>query len=177
MTSPITVRRVRLHEWRQVRDLRIEATGDPAASIAFLTTAEEERSRDDEFWRERTAGAALGETAAQFIADTGERWVGTATVLIREPGTRDHLGVLVTARRADVVGVYVAPAHRGTGVLSHLFAAAADWVRDAGIEALMLDVHRDNDRARRAYTKVGFVPTGVAFTGAIGPEVEMRLAL
>ena len=35
MTADVRVRRVRLHEWREVRDLRIDAVSDPNAAIAF----------------------------------------------------------------------------------------------------------------------------------------------
>ncbi|GAA3624915.1 hypothetical protein GCM10022200_04010 [Microbacterium awajiense] len=68
MTGSVSVRRVRLHEWRQVRALRIEAVSDPDAGIAFLSTRDEELARDEAFWRDRTAGAALGFNAAQFVA-------------------------------------------------------------------------------------------------------------
>lgn len=174
MTAPPTARRVRLHEWAAVRDLRLDAVADPAAGIAFLTTTAEELARDESFWRHRTAGAALGDDGAQFVADTGDRWVGTVTVLMRAPGARDHLDRQVLAPRADVVGVYVSPSHRGTGVLGMLLDAAADWAAAHGADALTLDVHADNARAQGAYRKAGFAPTGVAFTSSIGPEIEMR---
>ena len=173
MTSSPAARRVRLHEWSAVRDLRLEAVGDPDAGIAFLTTAAEELARDESFWRQRTAGAALGENAAQFVADAGDRWVGTMTVLLRESGTRDHLDRHVVAPRADVVGVYVSPSHRGTGVLRSLLDEAAAWASGRGADALTLDVHVDNARAQSAYRKAGFAPTGIAFTSSIGPEIEM----
>ena len=174
MRLAATVRRVGLHEWRDVRTLRIEAVSDPAASIAFLTTREEELARDDAFWRERTAGAALSDEAAQFVAIVDDRWVGTATVLLRVPGTRDHLGREIVEPRADVVGVYLAPDQRGKKILDALFDVAAEWVAARGVDALTLDVHRDNARARAAYSKTGFVATGVTFTSSIGPELEMR---
>ncbi len=177
MTSAASVRRVRLHEWREVRDLRIEAVGDPDASIAFLTTTAEELARGDDFWRARTAGAAMGESGAQFVAIVDEAWVGSATVLLREPGSRNHLGEVVAVRRADVVGVYLSPAHRGRGILGELFAAVAEWSSAQGVDALMLDVHTENARARAAYGRIGFTPTGVTFTSVIGPELEMRRPL
>lgn len=181
MTQPVTVRRVRLHEWREVRDLRIDAVGDPAASIAFLTTRDDELAKSDAFWKERTAGAALSDEAAQFVAVSGdgaeEEWVGSVTVLLRAVGTRDHLDRAVRARRIDVVGVYIAPAHRARGILADLVDAAADWARALDVGALFLDVHADNVRAQAAYRKIGFAPTGTTFTSTIGPELEMRLAL
>lgn len=174
-TGP-NVRRVRLHEWARVRDLRLEAVADPAAAIAFLTTSAEEAGRDEAFWRQRTAGAALGEDAAQFVADLGDRWVGTVTALLREPGPRDHLDRVIVEARVDIVGVYVAPSHRGTGALAALLDAAAQWALAQGVDALTLDVHVDNARAQAAYRKAGFAPTGVRFTSSIGPEIEMRRA-
>lgn len=146
---------------------------DPAAAIAFLTTTAEEVARDDAFWRERAAGAAMGETAAQFVAIDDDEWIGTVTVLVREDGL-DHRGRELDGMRADVVGVYLAPAHRGVGVLNLMFAAARTWARAQQAGALMLSVHADNLRAQAAYRRAGFVPTGVTFTSAIGPELEMR---
>ncbi len=177
MTDAVLVRRVRLHEWREVRALRIEAVSDPDAEIAFLTSRQEELARDESFWRQRAATAALGETAAQFVAVAGGAWIGTATVLMRAAGTRDHLDREVAGPRADIVGVYLAPAHRGAGILAQLFDAACEWVLAQGLDAVTLDVHADNARAQAAYRKAGFAPTGVTFVSAIGPELEMRRSL
>lgn len=174
MSEAVVVRRVHMHEWREIRDLRIEAVSDPAASIAFLSTRDEELARDDAFWRERAAGAALGETAAQFVAIDGDDWIGTATVLLREADALDHHERVVERPRADIVGVYVAPSYRGSGILGRLFAAAAEWSLAQGADALTLDVHTGNARAQAAYRKLGFTPTGVTFTSTIGAELEMR---
>lgn len=172
MSSPV-VRRVRTAEWREIRDLRIETVGDPAASIAFLSTVEQERAHDEGFWRDRAAGASLSDEAAQFIADDDGRWVGTVTVLLRDAGTTDHLGRPVTDARADLVGVYVASSHRGSGVLGRLVEAAAAWAAARGAAQLTLDVHAENHRAQGAYRKLGFVATGETLTSVIGPELVM----
>lgn len=172
MSTP-SVRRVRAAEWREIRDLRIDAVGDAAASIAFLSTVEQERAHGEEFWRARAAAASLSDEAAQFIAEDDHRWVGTTTVLLREQGSADHLGRRVPHARADVVGVYVAPSHRGTALLRDLVDAAAAWAAERGAEELTLDVHADNARAQSAYRKLGFVATGETFTSVIGPELVM----
>jgi ribosomal protein S18 acetylase RimI-like enzyme len=54
-----------------------------------------------------------------------------------------------------------------------LFDAATAWCRERGFPEVVLDVHRDNARAQGAYRRAGFAPSGVAFTSAIGPEIEM----
>jgi RimJ/RimL family protein N-acetyltransferase len=177
VTTGVTVRRVRAEDWPRLRDLRVEAVRDPAAPIAFLTTPDEELARDDEFWRLRAANASTGDEAAQFVVEIDGQWVGTATVLVRPAGVTDHTGRTVYTTRADVVGVYVRADRRGSGLIDALLDAAAAWTADLGIARLTLDVHADNARAQAAYRRAGFVPTGVTFTGRIGPELEMARAL
>jgi len=171
------VRRVRADEWPEVRALRLESTSDPDAAIAFLETPEQVAARPDDFWRDRTARAAESEVAAQFVAEAEGVWVASLSVLIRATGQKDHLGRYVDDRRADAVGVYVNPAYRGTGTVDALFDAAAAWAASQGLRRLTLDVHADNVRAQAAYRRNGFSPTGVTFTGPIGPELEMARPL
>lgn len=173
----VVVRRVLADEWRRVRDLRLEAVRDPAAPIAFLHSYEEEAAREDAFWQSRARGAADGDQVAQFVAEAGEDWIGTLSVLRRAAGTLDHHGRIVEVPRADVVGVYVRPDSRGEGTIEALFATAAQWTRGLGDGSLMLDVHADNVRAQAAYRRCGFADTGLRFTSSIGPELEMALAL
>lgn len=171
------VRRVRAGEGARVRALRLRAVSDPAASIAFLTTFEQELERDQAFWDERAAGGANGDSAAMFVAESGDDWIGTCTVLVRRAGDLDRTGRRVTADRADVVGVYVDPAHRGSGAIDALLDAAARWCAARGFETLSLDVHVDNARAQAVYRRAGFVATGETFTGPIGDELAMSRSL
>ncbi|QDZ13841.1 GNAT family N-acetyltransferase [Humibacter ginsenosidimutans] len=167
------VRRVRQDEWRQSRDLRLDALRDPDAAIAFLDTYERASTQSDEFWAERTANASEGAGAAQFVAEHDGALVGTVTVLIREAGAIDHLDRAVDDARADVVGVFVRPSHRGDGTIDALFDAAATWAGDVGAIVMTLDVHEENARARAAYLRNGFTPTGETIAGPIGPEIVM----
>lgn len=166
-------RRVRLHEWREVRELRLRALSDPQASIAFLDTVEAAEARDDGFWQERTAGAAMGQDAAQFVVEDDQRWLGSATVIVQHEGSLDEGGNERPYARALVVGVFVDPSGRGRGWIDTLLQECADFASSIGFENLYLDVHADNDRAIAAYTRCGFTPTGVEFTSVIGSEVEM----
>ena len=161
----------------RVRALRLEALDDPAAGIAFLETREAAAARPREFWDERAAGAALTGSAAQFIAEAGRSWVGTVTILVPEDGVPDYFGRLRDEGTALVVAVYVAPSHRGRGLLDELFGAGAAWARAQGCTTLMLDVHEDNARAQAAYTRLGFVATGEAIVGDNGREIEMSRVL
>ena len=171
--SEIAVRRVRADEWRRVRALRLEALVDPDAEMAYFDTFDESSARTDGFWMQRAADASTGRFAAQFVAVDGEAWVGSATGLVREAGSIDHLGRTVATRRVDVVGVYVRPSARGAGLIDRLLQAVAAWAGERGADRVTLDVHADNLRAQAAYRRVGFVETGTRYTGPIGDELEM----
>ncbi|WP_028049549.1 GNAT family N-acetyltransferase [Cellulomonas sp. URHD0024] len=170
---PATVRRIRADEWSLVRTLRLDALRDPAAPLAFLESYDDAATLPDEFWQARAAGSADGDHAAQLVAIDDDRWVGSTTALVQRSGTQDHHGRLIARSRPVLVGVYVRPSHRGTGVVGDLIEAAADWCRERGFTELVLNVHRDNHRAVAAYRRAGFVPSGLEFTGVIGPEIEM----
>lgn len=170
------MRRVRADEWRGVRDLRFEAVRDPDATIAFLDTAESLAEYDDDFWRDRTARAAESDGTAQFVAEVGGEWIGALTVLARVPGAPDHLGRPIEHLRADVVGVYVRPDRRGTGVVDALLRAAIDWALAHGAPVLTLDVHTENVRAQAAYRRNGFRETGATTEGPTGVEINMAWA-
>jgi ribosomal protein S18 acetylase RimI-like enzyme len=172
-----TIRRIRADEWEKVRMLRLAALADPAAPIAFLETLEDALGRPAEFWESRAAGAATGPTA-QFVAvaPSGE-WLGTLVVLVLEAGTEDYWGHPVHGQRASVVGVFVKPEARGTGLIDQLMAAAKEYAVSQGFEELRLEVHRNNARARAAYERAGFVATGDVIESECGPDAVMVASL
>ena len=133
-----------------MRALRLEMLAD--APLAFLETLAQAAARSHEGFRQRLLHASEGHRLAQFVADPGgrSRLIGHAggTVLPEEPG--------VTV----VFAVFVTPAHRGGKVLADLVEAVAEWSRRCGREQLMLEVVTGNDRAVRAYEKLGFSDTG-----------------
>lgn len=170
-------RRVRADEGARVRELRLRAVRDPNAALAFLTTYEQEIARDPAFWDARAASGASGDAGAMFVVETQGEWAGSATVLVRRAGDVDHTGRRRTEAHAGIVGVFVDPAHRGSGAIDALLDAAADWARALGFETLSLDVHVDNGRAQAAYRRAGFVATGEEFTTSIGRELAMTRSL
>ena len=182
MAAPYTVRPVRAHEWREARALRLAALSDDAAAVAFLTTHDEAAARPDEYWREQTRASSVdaGEEvrARLFVAVTAAGdWVGSVVALVQRAGDTDAGGAVVEDPSGYVAAVYLAPGHRGRGVLDDLLGAAADWLRGQGLPSVRLHVHTENPRARRAYEKAGFVATGAQITAVNGPELEMELPL
>ncbi|MFJ8012484.1 GNAT family N-acetyltransferase [Streptomyces sp. NPDC096339] len=165
MSDDYVIRAVRGDEWEKVKELRLVALRDPAAAVAFLETEENALSQEDAFWQQRAAGAAEGRGARQFIAEAGDgRWVGSATVLIEAQGATDYFGEVVEQQQGHVVGVFVRPEQRGSGLVERLFDAALEWawsLEEPVTERVRLFVHEDNARAEAFYRRYGFESSGV----------------
>ena len=175
--QPVDVRRIAADDWPRLKAMRLEALADPAAPIAYLETHAEATARPDAFWRDRASGAAEGATVAQFVAITAAgEWVGSATGLREEAGANDWAGHPIEQLQVHVVGVWVRPDHRGTGLLGRLVGEIEGWAAGHGATRLRLLVHEDNARAQAAYRKLGFVPTGTLVPLRAGNEVEMSLS-
>jgi GNAT superfamily N-acetyltransferase len=168
----VAVRRVRPDDWPRIRALRLQALRDPMASVAFLETVEQAQARPDEDWQARAANLAEGDGGAQFLAERGEELIGSLAVIIRSAGVPDYFDRIPEADLPTVVGVYVAPAGRGLGVIDALLVAAADWSRARGDRELTLDVHETNLPAMRSYERAGFEVRS-EFAGESGRELGM----
>ncbi|MFC3573271.1 GNAT family N-acetyltransferase [Streptomyces yaanensis] len=175
------IRSIRPDEWPAVKELRLASLQDPVAHLAFLETYEEALAKPDSFWQERAAGAAEGAAGArQIIAEAPDgSWVGTLAVLVEEAGTTDWAGFPVERKQGHVVGVFVRPEHRGTGLTKELFDAGLEWAWGWGAERVRLIVHERNGRAQALYRKVGFVPSGVTVPVAAvsGDENELEFVI
>ncbi len=174
------IRSIRADEWPAVKELRLRALRDPVADLAYLETYDDAAARPDSFWRERAAGGAEGASGAQQIVAEGPGglWLGTLTVLVEEAGSTDWAGFPVERRQGHVVGVFVRPEWRGSGLTKALFEAGLDWAWANGAERVRLIVHPDNGRAQGAYRKAGFVPSGrrVPLVGGPG-DYELEYVL
>nr|MDT0660250.1 GNAT family N-acetyltransferase [Micromonospora sp. DSM 115978] len=158
-TAP-AVRRVRPVDTARMRALRLEMLAD--APLAFLETLADAAARPHAEYAARIAASAHGDRLAQFVAADGTgRFVG-------------HAGGHALADRPQVTmifAVYLTPAHRGTGLLTALIDAVAAWSLAAGRPELMLEVLVGNDRAVRAYRRIGFSDTGVRVPHPVMPAL------
>ncbi|MFF3625026.1 GNAT family N-acetyltransferase [Streptomyces sp. NPDC002467] len=165
MTDDCVIRAVRGDEWEKVKELRLAALRDPAAAVAFLETEENALSQEDAYWQQRAAGAAEGRGARQFIAEAGDgSWVGSVTVLIEAKGGTDFFGEVIEQQQGHVVGVFVRPEQRGSGLVERLFDAALEWswsLEAPVTERVRLFVHEENARAEAFYRRYGFGASGV----------------
>jgi len=126
-------------DWAELRAARLSALAE--APYAFSSTVAREQEFSEQTWRERAGG---GRT---FAAWDGEVIVGLATGL-PEDG-QWHL-----------VGMWVSPKVRGTGVADQLVAAVCELARQSGFTSVTLWVTEVNGRARAFYRRLGFAPTG-----------------
>ncbi|HEY6595854.1 MAG TPA: GNAT family N-acetyltransferase [Asanoa sp.] len=159
-TAPATVRRVRPPDAARMRALRIEMLAD--SPLAFLETIAQAAERSHADYSARIAEVSTGDRVAQFIAEADGRFVAHAG------GVADP----VECRLTIIFAVYVTPSWRGTGVLGDLIEALAAWSGSVGRPDLMLEVVVGNDRAVRAYERLGFVDTGVRMPHPTLPELH-----
>ncbi|GHF45446.1 hypothetical protein GCM10010218_28320 [Streptomyces mashuensis] len=177
-----TIRQIRADEWRQAKELRLDALQDPVASIAFLDTYEDAVARPDSHWQQRTADAAEGKSVTTLVAEAPDgTWTGSVTVLVELPGQEAVFGGSPTVPQTHLVGVYVRPAGRGTGLAEELLRAAVEWSwgrPDVRVERARLYVHERNLRAMALYRKLGFEETGVTVPMERDPSAtEYELAV
>ncbi|MEW1586026.1 GNAT family N-acetyltransferase [Micromonospora vinacea] len=159
------IRRVRPEDAARARALRLEMLAD--APLAFLETLADAAARPHNEYAARVAYTSAGSSNAQFIADPGGRLVGHAggTTAPNEQGL------------TVIYAVYVTPSWRGSGLLGELIDGVAAWSRACGRPELLLEVVVGNDRAYRAYQRLGFKDTGVRVPHPTIPaltELQMR---
>jgi GNAT superfamily N-acetyltransferase len=102
--------------------------------------------------------ASFRERAAERVADT---------VVAEIDGTIAGFTMVVDD---EVEQVYVAAAHRGTGVAAELLADAERRIREGGHGSAWLAVVAGNARARRFYERRGWVDRGPFVYKAEGPN-------
>ena len=163
-TEDFSIRSTTAADWREIRELRLEMLRD--TPLGFGETFDAALAHDEAEWTMRgRRGTAAHSIVVVAIAASG-RWIGTMGGYIPDAASGPVL-----------VGVYVAPDHRGgsAGVTDALLSRIEDWARNEA-DRLTLHVHEHNDRARAAYKHRGFTETGVSAPYGLDPttrELEM----
>ncbi|MGI9009358.1 MAG: GNAT family N-acetyltransferase [Streptosporangiaceae bacterium] len=145
----VVVRQLTPADWAVSRQVRLTALAE--APYAFMSTLAREQAFDELAWQQRLASPA----AATFLAWVGDEPAGTATSKIDDPG--DEFAV---PGAWQLVGMWVDPKARGTGVAGTLVEAVAGHAAGQGAHALVLWVTEVNDRAMAFYRRLGFALTG-----------------
>lgn len=113
---------------------------------AFETTYEAVSARSPESWREQADSSADGEDRATFLAFEGEEAIGIAALY--RVGTSKDVG--------ELLQVWVAPGHRGTGVARALMDKVFTWAGKCGFRQVVAKVTTGNERALTFYRNYGF---------------------
>ncbi|HWF17113.1 MAG TPA: GNAT family N-acetyltransferase, partial [Acidimicrobiales bacterium] len=127
--------------------IRLRALGD--APEAFTSTFDREASYDEAKWRD------VATTGRWFVAED-DGLVGVAVGLDRSGDPT----------RRELVGMWVAPSHRRTGLAGRLVARVKEWAASEGATILSLGVRDDNAPALAAYRSMG-----LRLSGETMPEV------
>jgi ribosomal protein S18 acetylase RimI-like enzyme len=134
------IRQTTTDDWQALRDTRLRALAD--SPEAFLETVEDAWSVPESRWREL---ATPDDTRASFLQDDES---GMVSCFIADDPTN-----------AFLVGMWVAPALRGTEVARDLVESVVAWANEHGAARVCLSVEPANDRAARLYEKCGFTET------------------
>ncbi len=147
-------------DWRLLREIRLRALLD--SPDAFASSHDQEVRWDENAWRVFLRGARWTLAFAPRTA------IGMAGVVDgAEPSAEPH-----------VISMWVDPGHRRTGVARLLLTSLTE--RMVGRTAILLWVMQENLAARRAYERMGFVPTCEVQRLPTDPsryEERMRLCL
>jgi GNAT superfamily N-acetyltransferase len=162
----ISVRSTNDDDWQEIRALRLEVIRDTPEG--FAESIEDALQHDEQEWRMRGRRGHAEDSASFAAINTTGCWVGAMGGWIPDVAT----GPLV-------VGVYVAPSHRGraAGVADKLLDAVEKWAFPHA-STVRLTVHEQNLRARLFYERRGYVLTGESAPYSLDPhhrELSMML--
>ncbi|MEQ1515634.1 MAG: GNAT family protein [Usitatibacteraceae bacterium] len=120
---------------------------------AFTTSAEEGRATPPAKLAKRFGGTGVDDFFLGAFSDLG-CLAGTAGFEREARQKNRHRGTLI--------GMYVIPEFRGSGLGRKLLHSLIDEVRKLpGMEQLNLTVTHSNEDARQLYLRAGFVPFGI----------------
>ncbi|TRY17313.1 GNAT family N-acetyltransferase [Tessaracoccus rhinocerotis] len=139
MRPSVQVTLVEQEMWWRLRDIRLAALTD--SPDMFGSTLVREQAFTEGEWRRRA------QRPSSFLASRSGQDIGVA-------GVHEFGGTWT------VVGMWIAPRARGTGVVEALMEACEAVARGSGANEIVLGVMEDNAAGRNAYRRLGFEPTG-----------------
>ena len=133
------IRPAETKDWRLLKQTRLAALLDTPQ--AFGVSYQAAAADTDVQWQERASSAGT-----QFwLAFEQGRPVGMIGTAVN------------SANRFNLIGMWVEPAARGSGVATQLVEAVKARARERGFDRVFLDVSPDNARATSFYLQQGFV--------------------
>lgn len=149
----IDIRALSPDDWRTIRSVRLRSLEE--SPEAFVSTYRREMTFDQATWRQRAT------TCQWFVAVEDGTPVGVA-------GGVDGWSDDPTDR--ELVGMWVAPSHRGRGVARLLLGSVGAWASSEVAATLRLGVRQGNQSARAAYLRMGLRATGETMEAQTVPD-------
>ena len=129
---------------------RVRLTALKDTPSAFSSTYARESQRSNEDWLKVASAWSSGQSVFYIALDEGAPCGMIA-------GKFDEMA----PRRAWVLSMWVAPAHRRTGLGARLMDEVERWALNLAICELYLHVTSNNSTAQNFYQKCGFTRTGI----------------
>ena len=148
---------------------RVRLTALKDTPSAFSSTYARESQRSNEDWLKVASAWSSGQSVFYIALDEGAPCGMIA-------GKFDE----IAPRRAWVLSMWVAPAHRRSGLGARLMDEVERWAQNLAICELYLHVTSNNSTARNFYEKCGFTRTGITQPYQNDPalfEYEMAKAI
>jgi ribosomal protein S18 acetylase RimI-like enzyme len=148
---------------------RVRLTALKDTPSAFSSTYARESQRSNEDWLKVASAWSSGQSVFYIAVDEGAPCGMIA-------GKFDE----VAPRRAWVLSMWVAPAHRRSGLGARLMDEVERWAQCLAICELYLHVTSNNSTAQNFYEKCGFTRTGITQPYQNDPalfEYEMAKAI
>ncbi len=157
----LTIRRFNLRRDReQVLDFQHEVyeTNFPGLVVDAFFLADYQRD---------LRRAARSPNEALFVMEDGGQLCGFIWAAM--------ISTIIDARVGYIKNVYVAPQLRGCGQAERLMAVAEQWLREQGLDKIMLDASVVNRRAVRFYEKLGYATERVRMVKRFGEQSDSAL--
>jgi GNAT superfamily N-acetyltransferase len=148
MARTPSIRPFMADEWRTYKALRLRALTD--SPDAFGATLAGEEARTDTEWANRLQSGADQRWNLALVAEVDTKPIGLAWGRI-EKSNPDV---------ANVYQMWVAPAHRQSGVGRLLLERIIAWAQAMKVRRIALSVTCGDTAASRLYTRAGFKPVG-----------------
>lgn len=126
-------------DWETLKEVRLAALHD--APTAFSLGRATAAAYTEAQWRDRASGRTQVEYLLAFVDGSAVGMTG---------------GFLSLGLEFTLIGMWVAPSHRGAGVAASLVDSMKARALALGHDRIVLDVSPDNGRAVALYLKQGF---------------------
>ena len=134
------IRLMEAKDWMLLKQVRLAALSN--TPTAFGVRYETAVNYTDEQWQERASATAGPEFWLALIDDKPVGMIG---------------GAISRTNRYNLIGMWVEPQARGSGIAASLVEAVKSRAAQKGHDRIFLDVSPDNGTAANFYLKQGFV--------------------